>query len=59
MSTDPLKDACKGHIRAKRCTLWMVWDVSDEEGLDAAASWLADEVRQVVSDTIGPARLPG
>lgn len=38
----------KDWLRMKHCTLWQMWDISDDEGLTAAATWLRDTMNEVV-----------
>lgn len=47
MNEDHVVRACKAYIREKKATLWMIWNVSDPEGLQAAAEWLAEAVKDV------------
>lgn len=48
MST--LEDVCREHLTRKNCTLWgQAFDVKSETGLDRAVTWLAQQVREVIS----------
>ena len=45
-----LAENCKKHIASKNCTLWgRAFDVKTEKGLDAAAEWLAGQLRGVLA----------
>ena len=37
-----------GYLSTKGCTLWGNWDISSEDGLQAAAEWLTDEIYNVL-----------
>lgn len=36
------------YLSTKGCTLWVNWDISSEDGLQAAAEWLTDEIYNVL-----------
>lgn len=45
-----LEETCQDYLADKNCTLWgRAFDVKDENGLEAAAQWLAEQVRGVIS----------
>ena len=36
----PSIDELKRFLRSKGCTLWQSWDITDDDGLTLAATWL-------------------
>lgn len=40
----PSIDELKRFIRSKGCTLWQSWDITDDDGLEAAATWLRGQM---------------
>lgn len=46
---DELVQRCRDHIRSHRATLYgQAWNVFEEDDLQAAAEWLAVEIRAVL-----------
>lgn len=38
----------KEWLRSKGCTLWMDWDISSEDGLEAAAVWIVTAMDELM-----------
>lgn len=41
-------DTVKRYLSTKGCTLWMNWDITNDDGLDAASEWLINEIYNVL-----------
>lgn len=51
VNRDGIKNASRKLLKSKGAVLWSrAWDIHDEEGLDAAAEWLTDQVVPIVLD---------
>lgn len=41
-------ETAKAWLKSKHCTLWQNWDISTEDGLEAAAVWMIDTMNSLV-----------
>lgn len=41
-------DSVKAYLASKGCTLWMNWDITNEDGLTSAAQWFIEEIYNVL-----------
>jgi len=49
LSKTPLSvDTVKEYLSTKGCTLWMNWDITNEDSREEAAEWLISEIYNVL-----------
>jgi len=41
-------DSVKRYLSTKGCTLWMNWDITNDDGLEAASQWFIGEIYNVL-----------
>lgn len=41
-------DVLKDYLKSKHTTLWLNWDISNDEGRTLAAKWIAETIEDIM-----------